>query len=78
MFGNVSVPITLVDPVNLKGYLVVTDSQGQDLGPMAVQFGIRNDTSAAATYTFAAPPAGARVSVFADARPLFTDVVVTG
>ncbi|CAO5184261.1 Lipoprotein [Frankia sp. AiPs1] len=78
MFGRTSPSISLVDGKNLKRYVVVEDSQGHDLSPDVVYFKVANNSSGLASYTFAAPPAGARLAVYADARPLFTDVAVTG
>jgi len=77
--GGNSVPaMTLVDPVNLKRYAVVKDSNGKALEPEVTGVGARSGGSASGTYTFAAPPDGVMsVDVYFSDFPPFRDVQVT-
>lgn len=77
--GGNSVPaMTLVDPVNLKRYAVVKDSNGKALEPEVTGVGARSGGSASGTYTFAAPPDGVTsVDVYFSDFPPFRDVQVT-
>ena len=69
--------VTLLDPVNLKRYTVVTDSDGQALQSGAVETKVPLDASTTAQYTFAAPPADVtEIDVSIGDWPTFRDVPI--
>lgn len=68
--------VTMLDNKNLKRYLVVRDSGGDEVGKPSVTEKATNDRPLTATYTFAAPPDGVTsLGVYLDSRRLF-DVTV--
>jgi uncharacterized protein (DUF2147 family) len=70
--------VTLVDPVNLKRYNVVEDSEGQALQTGAVETDVPLDASATAQYTFAAPPPDVtEIDVSVGDWPTFRDIPIT-
>ena len=69
--------VTLIDTANLKRYVVVKDSDQDDLQSDYVGTETGNDQPLAMSYTFAAPPAGAAIDVVLNERPLFESVPVT-
>jgi len=73
-FGGVP-EVSLVDPVNLKRYLVVKDSEGNPLGAGNVHYGLGKANTL--NYTFAAPPENVRsVDVHFGDFPPFRDVPI--
>jgi hypothetical protein len=69
--------VTMVDPVNLKRYSVVEDSDGQALQTDAVGADVPLDGSTTAQYTFAAPPADVtEIDVSVGDWPTFRDVPI--
>jgi hypothetical protein len=69
--------VTLLDPVNLKRYSVVEDSDGRALETSAVDTDVPLDASATAQYTFAAPPADVtEIDVSIGDWPTFRDVPI--
>lgn len=69
--------VTLLDPVNLKRYQVVKDSDGNALQSGAVETHVPLDASATAQYTFAAPPADVtEIDVAVGDWPAFRDVPI--
>lgn len=53
--GDSGFDVSLIDPVNLKRYMVVKDSRGQELKPDDVFTKTRNNQQLVLRYTFAAP-----------------------
>jgi hypothetical protein len=53
VFGGIP-SVSLVDPVNLKRYVVVKDSTGKELGAVNAAVAVQGPTTL--NYTFAAPP----------------------
>lgn len=77
MNGKSPLYVTLVDPVNLKRYIVVKDSSGSDLAADEVSTDTPSGGTVSATYTFAAPPAGvAKIDVQVGEWPTFSDVEI--
>ncbi|MQA93215.1 MAG: hypothetical protein GEV11_00750 [Streptosporangiales bacterium] len=75
--GSHGFDVTLIDPVNLKRYMVVKDSSGQELKPDDVFTKIRNNQQLVMRYTFAAPQAGVdKVDVQINNWGSFRDVPV--
>ena len=75
-FGGNAPVVSLVDPVNLKRYLVVKDSEGNSLGSGNENYNIGQPNTL--SYTFAAPPENvASVDVQFDDYPPFRDVPVS-
>jgi hypothetical protein len=69
--------VTMVDPVNLKRYNVVKDSDGQALQTDEVGTDVPLDGSTTAQYTFAAPPADVtEIDVSVGDWPTFRDVPI--
>jgi len=54
--GENTLDVTLVDPVNLKRYLVVRDSDNTQLAPSDVGLEALNGGAMTGTWVFAAPP----------------------
>jgi hypothetical protein len=80
MSGNAIDPseVSLVDPVGLKRYLVVKDSNNQELGSDEVYTKAVNNSSVIAHYTFAAPPASvSKIDVQLGPFPPLNDVPIT-
>jgi hypothetical protein len=70
--------VSLVDPVNLRRYKVVMDSDGQALESGAVETKVPNEGSTTAQHTFAAPPADvAEIDVAVGDWPAFRDIPIT-
>ena len=68
---------TLIDPVNLKRYVVVKDSAWQDVQNNDVTTNLTNERPNALSYTFAAPPQGVnQVDVQIGLWPTFPRVPV--
>lgn len=75
-FTGVYPEVTLVDPVNLKRYLVVKDSSGKMLGAGNESYNI--DQPNTLSYTFAAPPEDVEtLDVYFASFPPFRGVQVT-
>jgi hypothetical protein len=75
--GQSPLYVSLVDPVNLKRYTVVEDSDGQSLQTNAVRTDVPLDASATAQYTFAAPPPDVmEIDVSIGDWPAFRDVPI--
>jgi hypothetical protein len=75
--GGYRLFVTLVDPVNLKRYIVVKDSDGRELQTDASEAYVPNDGTATAQYTFAAPPPDvAEIDVQVGDWPTFRDVPI--
>jgi hypothetical protein len=69
--------VSLIDPVNLKRYVVVKDSAGQDVQNNDVTTNLTNERPNALSYTFAAPPQGVnQVDVQIGLWPTFPRVPV--
>jgi hypothetical protein len=69
--------VTLVDPVNLRRYNVVSDSGGQKLESGAVETAVPIDGSTDARYMFAAPPPDVtEIDVSVGDWPTFRDVPI--
>jgi hypothetical protein len=70
--------VSLVDPVGLKRYLVVRDSNNTALGADEVDTQAANDSSVVAHWTFAAPPANVtKIDVELGPFPPFDDVPIS-
>jgi hypothetical protein len=54
--GRNGLGASLIDPVNLKRYVVVKDTSGKDLQTDYIMVHTRNNQPSLHTYTFAAPP----------------------
>jgi hypothetical protein len=70
--------VALVDPVGLKRYVVVSDSENHDLAPNVVT-GIQavSDQTATGDWTFAAPPASVTsIDVQVGAWPTFSNIPI--
>ena len=77
MHGQTPLYVTLVDPVNLKRYVVVKDSEGRELAADAVATGTPNGGTVMATWTFAAAPQNvAKLDVQVGEWPPFSDVEI--
>jgi hypothetical protein len=77
MNGNSPLYVTLVDPVNLKRYIVVKDSSGSDLAADNVSTDTPSGGTVSASYTFAAPPADVdKIDVTVGEWPTFSDVAI--
>jgi hypothetical protein len=76
--GQQPLYVTLVDPVNLKRYNVVQDSEGRALESGAVETDVPLDGSTTAQYTFAAPPPDVtEIDVSVGDWPTFRDIPIT-
>jgi hypothetical protein len=76
--GSNPLYVTLVDPVNLKRYNVVHDSESRALQSGAVETKVPLDGSATAQYTFAAPPPDVtEIDVSVGDWPTFRDIPIT-
>lgn len=69
--------ISMIDSVNLKRYVVVSDSDDHELGPDKVFKETGNDQPMTTNYIFAAPQANASMDVYLDDRRVFDSVPVT-
>ena len=70
--------VSLVDPVNLRRYKVVHDSDGQALESGEVETKVPNEGSTTAQHTFAAPPADVtEIDVAVGDWPAFRDIPIT-
>jgi hypothetical protein len=70
--------VSLVDPVGLKRYLVVEDSNHNALGSDEVYTAAVNNSSVVGHWTFAAPPASvSKISVEVGPFPPFYDVPIS-
>lgn len=75
--GSDPLYVTLIDPVNLRRYMVVKDSSGAELGSNVVDTEAPLDATGTAKYTFAAPPADvAKIDVSVGEWPTFRDVPI--
>jgi hypothetical protein len=75
--GGYRLFVTLVDPVNLKRYMVVTDSDGRELQSDASETYVPQDGTTTAQYTFAAPPPNVtEIDVAVGDWPIFRDVPI--
>ncbi|MEU5880357.1 hypothetical protein [Spirillospora sp. NPDC047279] len=73
---NATNDAALLDTVNLKRYVVVKDSGGNQLGP-GLHEDLNNDAPNTLTFTFAAPPENVKaVDVQIGKFPIFRDVPV--
>jgi hypothetical protein len=76
--GDQSPDVTLIDPVNLKRYVVVKDSAGQELQPNYIATNLANERPNLQTYMFAAPQGDVRsVDVVFGKWPPFRNVPVS-
>lgn len=72
------IDVSLVDPVGLKRYLVVRDSNNDSLGSDEVDTEAVNNSSVIAHYTFAAPPASVtKIDVDLGPFPPFNNVPIS-
>jgi hypothetical protein len=68
---------SLIDPVNLKRYVVVKDSGGKELQTDEIFTHMTNEQTSSAYYTFAAPPQSVKaIDVQLGSWPTFRDVPV--
>jgi hypothetical protein len=68
---------SLIDPVNLKRYLVVRDSGGQELETDDIFTKMANDQATPFYFTFAAPPESVKsLDVQIGSWPMFRDIPV--
>ncbi|MFC5749511.1 hypothetical protein [Actinomadura rugatobispora] len=75
--GRHAIGASLLDPVNLKRYVVVRDSSGKALQTDDIFTDIRNNQPGLLTYTFAAPPENVKaLDVQYGSWPLFRNVPV--
>jgi hypothetical protein len=75
--GERGLGTSLIDPVNLKRYLVVRDSGGQELETDDIFTKMANDQATPFYFTFAAPPESVKsIDVQIGSWPMFRDVPV--
>ncbi|WP_131732630.1 hypothetical protein [Actinomadura formosensis] len=75
--GGLRLGTSLIDPVNLKRYVVVKDSSGAELQPDEIYTTVANDQPVHLSYTFAAPPENVKVvDVQIGSWPTFRNVPV--
>lgn len=75
--GNRGLHTSLIDPVNLKRYVVVKDSSGEDLQSDDIFTKMANDQPTHLYYTFAAPPENVKaIDVQIGSWPMFRDIPV--
>jgi hypothetical protein len=75
--GGQPLYVTLVDPVNLRRYKVVRDSDGSPLESGYIETEVLLDSTTPAQYTFAAPPPDVtEIDVSVGDWPLFRDVPI--
>jgi hypothetical protein len=75
--GEQPLYVSLVDPVNLRRYMVVRDSDGSRLESTDTGTHVLLDSTTTAQYTFAAPPADVtEIDVSVGDWPLFRDVPI--
>ena len=75
--GNNRPGASLIDPVNLKRYVVVKDSSGSEMQSNELSTDINNNQPAILTYTFAAPPENVKaVDVQFGSWPTFRTIPV--
>lgn len=75
--GRQGLDVSLIDPVNLKRYVVVKDSRGRELATDDVTTHIRNNERGHVHFTFAAPPEDVKaLDVQIGAWPAFRDIPV--
>ncbi|MFB4312811.1 hypothetical protein [Actinomadura sp. 21ATH] len=75
--GRDGLDTALIDPVNLKRYVVVKDSRGSELQTNYITTNTRNNQPSLHTYTFAAPPEKVKsVDVQYGSWPTFRDIPV--
>lgn len=77
MMGNGDDNVDLIDETNLKRYVVVKDSNDDDLQTSDVNADTGNDQPLTTTFWFATPPANANLDVTLADRPIFDSVQVT-
>ncbi len=77
MFNSHGPYVTLVDPVHLKRYVVVRDSEKGKLQSDTVWTGTVNGQPVAAYYTFAAPPPKSKLNLHLNGRLVFSDIPVS-
>lgn len=76
--GDRGLDTSLIDPVNLKRYVVVKDSTGRELQTDDVFTRMTNDQPSHLYYTFAAPPENVKaIDVQIGSWPTFRDIPVT-
>ncbi|WP_433477271.1 hypothetical protein ACQPZP_09570 [Spirillospora sp. CA-142024] len=75
--GERGLDTSLIDPVNLKRYVVVKDSSGRELQTDDIFTHMTNDQPTSSFYTFAAPPDSVKsIDVQLGNWPTFRDVPV--
>lgn len=75
--GEHGLGTSLIDPVNLKRYIVVKDSAGKELQTDDIFINMTNDQATPFYYTFAAPPENVKaIDVQIGSWPTFHDVPV--
>ncbi|MFI0351625.1 hypothetical protein [Actinomadura sp. 9N407] len=75
--GRHGLGTSLIDPVNLKRYVVVKDSSGKELESDDIFVHTRNNQPSNYTYTFAAPPENVKaVDVQYGSWPMFRNIPV--
>jgi hypothetical protein len=75
--GSNGLGTSLIDPINLKRYVVVKDSGGKELQSHDIFTNIANNQPAALSYTFAAPPENVKaVDVQYGSWPTFRNIPV--
>lgn len=75
--GRNGLGTSLIDPVNLKRYVVVKDSSGDEMESDDIFTHIANDQTGTLTYTFAAPPENVKVmDVQIGSWPTFRNIPV--
>lgn len=68
--------VSMIDTVNLKRYVLVSDSEDNALGPNTIDE-VANDRPMTAQYTFAAPPPNASLDIYQGDHKAFESVRVT-
>lgn len=75
--GNEGIDPSLIDPVNLKRYVVVEDSRGHEMATDDITTDLRNGEPGMLQFTFAAPPENVKaVDLQFGGWPTFRDVPV--
>jgi hypothetical protein len=75
--GEQSLYVSLIDPVNLRRYMVVRDSDGDALQSHYIGTTVLLDSTTTAQYTFAAPPADVtEIDVAVGDWPTFRDIPI--
>ncbi|RSN64106.1 hypothetical protein [Actinomadura sp. WAC 06369] len=75
--GNEGIDPSLIDPVNLKRYVVVKDSRGREMETDDITTDLVNGKAGALRYTFAAPPENVKaLDLQFGGWPTFRDIPV--